>query len=75
MSEVETLIALIKRYEMTGEPDLEEEIRRLKLICVQSLKLQEIVKERIEEISPANTASDEYDEFTILQSLVEESEK
>lgn len=40
-----------------------------------ALKLQKLVKGRIEEMSHTNSASDEYDEFLILQSLIEESEK
>ena len=54
--------------------DFKEDAEEMKEIMC-GLRLQELIQERIDELSPCSTASDEYDEFMTLQSLVEQSEK
>ena len=39
-----------------------------------ALKLQELVKERTEQLFPVCSASDDYDEALMLQSLLDESQ-
>ena len=81
MSEIDRLLELhaqirySDRVTMDSSPKDIQERDELRLKCVQRLKLQKLVKERIDELSPCNSASDEYDEFMNLQSLVEESER
>ena len=79
MSEIELLYA--SGWEMLEHEaililtdDLDDFNKKKKLIS-SALKLQELVKERIEQLFPTNSASDDYDEALILQSLLEESVK
>ena len=40
----------------------------------QALKLQELVKNRLDQLTPISTLSDDYDDFLLLRSLIDESE-
>jgi len=84
MSELNSLLGIIGRYDMTGEPDLEVKIDKLKLVIESALKLQELVKERKDWYIKDNIECIErqlfgkalhYDSIIEeLQSLVKESE-
>jgi len=41
----------------------------------EDAKLRELVEERIKELEPVSTASDEYDEWIILQSFLDRSKR
>lgn len=65
MSEIE-----IDDADLEGGMD-EFQVKKVK----SALKLQKLVKERTDELFPVSSASDDYNEAMVLQSLVEESEK
>ena len=85
MSKLDSLIGLIKRYDMTGEPDLEDKIDKLKSEIESAFKLPELIKKKIEEVDTydhlywlddrEDVLKEKLIESKLLQSLVEESEK
>ncbi len=62
MNEIDELLRLDRRFQITGEPHIEIDMNRIKQYCERSLKLQELVKEL--------ATSDK-----MFQSLLEESKK